>query len=175
MVARAPPAPIARTVGAARAPVRAMTPAARATPVAVDTAPVPGNTVKLSPRVRSELLENGAIASIPLQLIGPFLNEAVVLSQDQLAAAPRIVATQEGRLQVSRGELAYVRGDLAGARSFSLFRQSKPLRELGPEELDAAVASDITPIDDVRSTGEYRLHCAKSVTREFLRELGARV
>jgi hypothetical protein len=39
----------------------------------------PTNTVKLSPRVRSELLENGAIASIPLHLIGPFLNEAVVL------------------------------------------------------------------------------------------------
>lgn len=53
--------------------------------------------------------------------------------------------------------------------------QSKPLRELGPEEVDAAVEQDITPIDDVRSTGEYRLHCAKSVTREFLRELGARV
>ena len=53
--------------------------------------------------------------------------------------------------------------------------QSKPLRELGAEEVDAAVASDVSPLDDVRSTGEYRLHCAKSVTREFLRELGARV
>jgi LysM repeat protein len=95
----------------------------------------PTNTVKLSPRVRSQLLDNGAIAAIPLQLIGPFLNEALVLSQDDLAAAPRIVATQEGRVLVSRGELAYVRGDLRGARDFTLYRESKPLTDPLTREL----------------------------------------
>ena len=111
----------------------------------------PTNTVKLSPRVRSELLENGAIASIPLQLIGPFLNEAVVLNRDELAAAPRIVATQEGRLQVSRGELAYVRGDLGGARSFSLFRQSKPLRDPLSNEVLGYEAGYIGTADFLRA------------------------
>lgn len=114
----------------------------------------PTNTVKLSPRVRSELLENGAIASIPLQLIAPFLNEAVVLSDDQLASAPRIVATQEGRVLVSRGETAYVRGDLGGARSFSLFRQSKPLRDPVSNELLGHEAAYIGTADFVRSSGE---------------------
>ena len=95
----------------------------------------PNNTVKLSPRVRSELLDNGAIASIPLQLIGPFLNEALVLSRDELALAPRIVATQEGRVLVSRGELAYVRGDLHGARDFTLYRESTPLTDPLTREL----------------------------------------
>ena len=89
----------------------------------------PTNTVRLSPRVRSELLDNGAIASIPLHLIGPFLAEAVVFNADELQTAPRIVATQEGRVMVSRGETAYVRGDLAGARDFRLFRQLVPLRD----------------------------------------------
>ncbi len=89
---------------------------------------IPG-TVKLSPRVRSELLDNGAIAAIPLHLIGPFLNEAVVFDDNQLASAPRIVATQEGRVMVSRGETAYVRGDLGGARDFRLFRELKPLTD----------------------------------------------
>jgi len=83
--------------------------------------------VKLSPQVRSELLSNGAIASIPLNLIGPFLNEAVVFDTDALATAPRIVATQEGRVLVSRGETAYVRGDLQGARDFRLFRKPHAL------------------------------------------------
>ena len=87
----------------------------------------PTNTVKLSPRVRSELLESGAIAAIPLNLIGPFLNEAVVFDDNALEAAPRIVATQEGRVMVSRGETAYVRGDLGGARDFRLFRELQPL------------------------------------------------
>jgi hypothetical protein len=90
---------------------------------------VPSNTVRLSPRVRAELLENGAIASIPLNLIGPFLNEAVVFDTNSLSAAPRIVATQEGRVLVSRGEIAYVRGDLAGARDFRIFRELKPLAD----------------------------------------------
>ncbi len=87
----------------------------------------PGGTVKLSPRVRSELLENGAIAAIPLNLIGPFLTEAAVFNGNELDAAPRIVATQEGRVMLSRGETAYVRGDLGGARDFRLFRELKPL------------------------------------------------
>jgi LysM repeat protein len=89
----------------------------------------PTNTVKLSPRVRSELLDNGAIAAIPLNLIGPFLNEAVVFNGNELDKAPRIVATQEGRVMVSRGETAYVRGDLGGARDFRLFRELVPLRD----------------------------------------------
>ena len=95
----------------------------------------PGNTVKLSPRVRSELLENGAIAAIPLNLIGPFLDEAQVFGAGELEAAPRIVATQEGRVMVSQGETAYVRGDLAGARDFRLFREPKPLLDPDTQEV----------------------------------------
>jgi len=89
----------------------------------------PENTVRLSPRIRSELLDNGAIASIPLNLIGAFLNEAVVFDTNALANAPRIVATQEGRVLVSRGETAYVRGDLGGAHDFRLFREPRPLSD----------------------------------------------
>lgn len=85
--------------------------------------------IRLSPKVRSELLDNGAIAAIPLNLIGPFLNEAVVFDGNALDAAPRVVATQEGRVMVTRGETAYVRGDLGGARDFRLFRELKPLTD----------------------------------------------
>jgi len=87
---------------------------------------IPG-TVRLSPRVRAETLDNGAIAAIPLHLIAPFLTEAVVFNGNELDQAPRIVATQEGRVLVSRGETAYVRGDLGGARDFRLFRELRPL------------------------------------------------
>ena len=89
----------------------------------------PTNTVRLSPRVRSQLMDNGAIAAIPLHLIAPFLTEAVVFNGNELEQAPRIVATQEGRVMVSRGETAYVRGDLGGARDFRLFRELVPLRD----------------------------------------------
>jgi hypothetical protein len=116
--------------------------------------PGSGDTVRLSPRVRSELLDNGAIASIPLHLIGPFLNEAVVFDTDELDRAPRIVATQEGRVLLSRGETAYVRGDLGGARSFRLFREPKPLLDpltkeiLGYEARYVGTANYERPAED---------------------------
>jgi LysM repeat protein len=118
----------------------------------------PTNTVKLSPQVRSQLLDNGAIASIPLHLIGPFLNEAQVLSQDALAGAPRIVGTQEGRVLISKGETAYVRGDLGGARNFTVFREAKPLRDPSTNEVlgfEAGYvgAADFTRAESISSTG----------------------
>jgi LysM repeat protein len=113
----------------------------------------PTNTVKLSPRVRSQTLDNGAIAAIPLHLIGPFLNEGVVLTSDEFANAARIVATQEGRVMVSRGETAYVRGDLAGARNFAVFRQAKPLRDPATQELLGYEAGYVGTADLVRPEG----------------------
>jgi hypothetical protein len=108
---------------------------------------MPDNTVKLGPRVRSQLLDNGAIAAIPLHLIGPFLNDAVVFETNELAGAPRIVATQEGRVLVSRGELG-------GARDFRLFREPKPLLDpqsgeiLGYEARYVGTASLQRPAED---------------------------
>lgn len=95
----------------------------------------PANTVKLSPRVRDSLLPNGAIAAIPLHLIGPFFNEAVVFNANELETSPRIVATQDGRVMVSRGETAYVRGELAGARDFRVFRRLVPLLDPDTREV----------------------------------------
>ncbi len=114
----------------------------------------PAYTVKLSPRVRDSLLESGVVSAVPLALIGPFLNEAQVLSQDQLAAAPRIVATQEGRVMVSRGELAYVRGDVGEARSFTLFRESRPLKDPASGEVLGYEASYVGQADYVRAPGQ---------------------
>lgn len=88
-----------------------------------------GGTVKLSPRVRVEVPGFGAISSIPFNLIEPFLNEAIIFQGNELAAAPRIVATQEGRVLLSKGENAYVRGDIGQDRSFRIFREAKALKD----------------------------------------------
>ena len=92
--------------------------------------PVGGDgTEKLSPRVRSETLGDGAIASIPFNLIEPFLNEAIIFQGNELDLAPRIVAAQEGRVLLSRGETAYVRGELGANRAFRIFREAKALKD----------------------------------------------
>ena len=100
-----------------------------ATPVGADP------SGKLSPRIRATDLGNGGIPSIPFHLIEPFLNEAVIFERNELEAAPRIVATQEGRVMLSRGELAYVRGELANEREFRIFREPRPLLDPTTREL----------------------------------------
>ncbi|HPO17900.1 MAG TPA: LysM domain-containing protein [Rubrivivax sp.] len=95
----------------------------------------PSNTVRLSPRVRSNTLDSGAIGSIPLHLIGPFLTEAVIFSGDELLRAPRIVAAQEGYVTMSQGQLAYVLGELGPSSGYRLFREPQPLHDFDTREL----------------------------------------
>jgi len=88
-----------------------------------------GASGRLSPRIRSSDLNRDGIPAIALHLIEPFLNEAVIFDDNQLASAPRIVGTQEGRVLLSRGDLAYVRGDLGESRNFRVFREPRPLKD----------------------------------------------
>jgi hypothetical protein len=90
---------------------------------------------KLQPRIREQSLTDSAIASVPMHLIGPFLNDAVVFETSQLEQSPRIVATQEGRVLLSRGETAYVRGDVSAAHTWQLFRKPKPLVDPETQEV----------------------------------------
>lgn len=114
-----------------------------------------GGDSKLSPRVRAEALPSDAIAAVPMHLIGPFLNEAIVLDSDSLAAAPRVVATQEGRVLVSKGENAYVRGDLSAARNWQLFREARPLTDPDTKEVLGFEARFVGTAEKVRE-GEVR-------------------
>jgi hypothetical protein len=103
-----------------------------AQPVATEAPPA---TVKLLPRVRSSAIEAEAIASVPAHLIAPFMTDSTVLAAGEIDGAPRIVATQEGRVMLSQGETGYVRGDLKGQRSFQLVREPRPLRDPRTKEV----------------------------------------
>jgi len=86
-----------------------------------------GDTIKLSPSIRSESSESAAIASIPMNLISPFLTDAMIFDSNEMATAPRIVAVQEDRMLLQRGDTAYVAGDLGNTRSWQIFREPKAL------------------------------------------------
>jgi LysM repeat protein len=95
------------------------------------------DVVKVSPRVRSESLSDSAIPTIATQFLEPFLAEPMVLDEDTLTAAPRIAATQEGRVLLSRGDRAYARSadgkQLSTAKGqpqdYRVFRNAKPLKD----------------------------------------------
>jgi LysM repeat protein len=87
----------------------------------------PDGTVKLSPRVRSEALGDRGLPAVPMHLISPFLNDAVVFNANELERAPRVVAAPEGRVLMGRGDKAYVLGELSGLRDWRVFRQATPM------------------------------------------------
>lgn len=116
--------------------------------------PMTGETTKLSPRVRSESYD-APIASVPIHLLAPFLNEAIVLNTDELASAPRIVATPEERVVLSRSDVAYVRGDLGATREWRVFREAKPLTDPTTREVLGYEAAFVGTADYTRP-GETR-------------------
>jgi LysM domain len=115
----------------------------------------PDGTVKLSPRIRSSALGDGSIPSIPFHLIEPFLNEALIFQGNELETAPRIVATQEGRVLLARGDTAYVRGEIPQQREFRIFREAKPLRDPTTKEILGYEANYVGSAEYVRQ-GENR-------------------
>ena len=110
----------------------------------------PGDAVKLRPQMRISALDASPIAAIPLNLIQPFLTDAVVFETDQLATAPRIVAADEGHVIIGRGEQAYARGDFGGATDFRIFRTARPLRDPANGEILGYEAPYVGTADLIR-------------------------
>ena len=103
----------------------------------------PTDTVKISPRTRSESLSDSAIPTLSPSAIEPFLTEALIVDETTFAVAPRIVATQEGRVLLSRGDRAYARGEYSGGNASGM-----PLSTENGESLDYRVFRNATPLKD---------------------------
>lgn len=83
---------------------------------------------KLQPMIREVGADRAAIRSIPNNLIQPFLSQPLVLEAGALNSAARVIATQEGRVWVGRGDSAYVRGITNDAVvNYNAYRPLKPL------------------------------------------------
>ena len=102
----------------------------------------PTDTIKVSPRTRSEGLGDTSIPTLAANLIEPFLAEPLIVDAVAFAAAPRIVATQEGRVLLSRGDRAYARGEFAGGTG------GKALSDARGEPIDYRVFRNATPLKD---------------------------
>jgi len=88
-----------------------------------------GDTVRLSPRVRSEDTSKRAVPSIPPRVIEPFLSRPLVIEPDGLYLAPRIIAAQADRVYLGSGDVAYVSGikDAKPDSLWQIYRPGKPL------------------------------------------------
>ena len=86
-------------------------------------------TLRIAPQIRTEGLGADAIASIPSNVIEPFLSQPLIVEADELKGAPRIVSAREGRVFIAKDEKVYVRGALKGNTSFQVFRPGNPLKD----------------------------------------------
>ena len=95
------------------------------------------DTVRVSPRTRSDSLSDTALPTLKPHLIEPFLVEPLVVDAEVLERAPRIVATVDHRVLMADGDRAYARGDAAtplrmesGApRHYRIFRDAIALKD----------------------------------------------
>lgn len=139
------------------------------------------DTVRLSPQVRASPLAPKPVPTIPIADIEPFLSKPLVIAQNQLASAPRIVRTQENRVALGAGNIAYVQGITKDQGVYwHLFRAGSVLVDpdtnetLGYEAIflgEARVTKygDVSTIEIVKSpleiyTGDHLLPAPRAVT-----------
>lgn len=103
----------------------------------------PAGTVRVSPRTRYESLADSSIPTLATSLIEPFLAEPLIVDEATFSNAPRIVAAQEGRVLLSRGDRAYARGQAGSG--------GKALSDAAGEPYDFRVFRNATPLKDPTS------------------------
>ena len=103
---------------------------------AAGDAPADVQTVKLSPRTRSEALADSALPTLRSSVIEAFLAEPIIVNEAEFQNAARIVSAQEGRVLLTRGDRAYARGgdtplldDQPREKMFRVFRSATPLKD----------------------------------------------
>ncbi|MEI7612124.1 MAG: LysM peptidoglycan-binding domain-containing protein [Betaproteobacteria bacterium] len=108
-------------------------------------------SVKLQPKIYSESVSE-AIPAIPPNVIEPFISAPLVVDAEGLNKAARIVATQQDRVYLGKGDLAYVENADASKELWQIFRNGKPLRDpadnnliIGYEAFYLGTAKQIRP------------------------------
>jgi len=94
-------------------------------------------TVRLSPRTRAENYSGAALPTLQPHLIEPFLVQPLVVDDQTVQQAPRVVAAREGRVILGNGDRVFVRGapgeplemEPGVARNYRIFRNTVPLKD----------------------------------------------
>ena len=105
-------------------------------------------TVTLEPGVIEEPLEKEAIYTIPPNVIGPFLSQPLLIEQDELETAPRIVGAQDNRLILSPGTRVYINNLDDGDKKFwNIYRPGDVLKDPDSNEI---LGTEAIYLGDVR-------------------------
>ena len=125
------------------------------------------DTVKLSPGVRGEALPRVAISAISAKAIEPFLTQPLVIEAAGLENAPRIVATEESRVHLGAGGVAYVSG--IGPNSSAEWQIYRPGKALIDPDTNGVLGYEAVflGVGHVRRTGDPSTVDIKSAVQEI--------
>lgn len=70
--------------------------------------------------------ESQSIPAIPLSTIRHWLSHSVLLSPDDFARTPRVIASKEGNLITATGSIIYTKAELILGEQYGIFRQGEP-------------------------------------------------
>ena len=93
-------------------------------------------SIKLYPKMREEVSEHGAIPSIPVADIAPFLSQPLVIEKEGLSGSPTLTGTYEPRVILGSDDVAYVKG-LAEDKGthWQIYRPGKTLQDPDSKEV----------------------------------------
>jgi hypothetical protein len=105
-------------------------------------------TVKLSPTLREEKIESGAIPTIPISAIHAFLSEPRVVSAGAMDAAPFILGSNDERVIFAKGDNAFATGGPAGVTRWNILRPGKELKD---PETGEVLGYEVEYVGDART------------------------
>ncbi len=105
-------------------------------------------TVKLSPGVREERIESGAIPTIPISAIHAFLSQPRVVSAGALDGAPFILGSNDERVIYAKGDDAFATGGPAGVTRWNILRPGKALKD---PETGEVLGYEVEYVGDART------------------------
>lgn len=91
-------------------------------------------SARLQPQIYSEQLSQ-AIPSISPNVIGPFLSAPLIVEADGLEKAARIVATQQDRVFLANGDLAYVTNADPAKEKWQIYRKGRAMPDPETKEI----------------------------------------
>jgi len=93
-------------------------------------------SIKLSPKARSEDSEHGAIPSIPVADIAPFLSQPLIIEKDGFSNSPILTGSYEQHVILGNDDIAYVKGMTAGKDThWQIYRSGETLRDPYSKEI----------------------------------------
>jgi xanthine dehydrogenase small subunit len=105
-------------------------------------------------------------ARVAWRKVGTRLAQAI----SKVALASVIESGADGTITRARFGMASVAPITTSLPHVRALLEGRPRSAIDRTSLDVALAQDIAPIDDVRSTGEYRMHVAKALVWRALHE-----